>query len=268
MALYFNNVAEMKIGEGKTLTATMPMYLYGLLGPGNFLITSNTYLALRDEKDIGRVYRWLGLTVSAGASENGDEDNSRDTEAIYAADIVYTTNSALGFDYLFDNLAANADEQYIHELNFALIDEIDAVLLNMAQTPLVVSGAPRVQANLYKSSDLMIKSLNAEVDIEQSEDLKRIWFTPAEILNLERYFGIDNLLAPTAKDLYRHLLLALRANYLFIRDKDYVVENDNIILLDKINGRKLPGTKLQAGLHQALEIKENLDLSRETRAMA
>lgn len=268
VALYFNNVAEMKTGEGKTLTATMTMYLYGLTGPGNFLITSNTYLALRDGKDIGRVYSWLGLTVDVGVATSEFEESARDKEKIYQADIVYTTNSALGFDYLFDNLASDTEEQYIKEFNFALIDEIDAVLLDMAQTPLLISGAPRVQSNLYTSSDRMIQSLQKDIDFEQSDDLKRIWFTTSGIEHIEEKLGITNLLGAEWTSVYRHLLLALRANYLFLLNRDYVVENQQLVLLDKVNGRKLTGTKLQAGLHQAIEAKEHLEVSLETRAMA
>lgn len=268
VALYFNNVAEMKTGEGKTLTATMPMYLYGLTGPGNFLITSNTYLAQRDGKDIGRVYLWLGLTIEVGVATSEFEESARDKEKIYQADIVYTTNSALGFDYLFDNLASNTDEQYIKKFNFALIDEIDAVLLDMAQTPLLISGAPRVQSNLYTSSDRMIQSLKKDIDFEQSDDLKRIWFTTTGIEHIEEKLGITGLLEEKWTSVYRHLLLALRANYLFLLNRDYVVEGGQLILLDKVNGRKLGGTKLQAGLHQAIEAKEHIEVSLETRAMA
>lgn len=139
--LHFGNVAEMKTGEGKTLTATMPMYLNGLTGPGNFLITANGYLANRDAEEIGKVYHWMGLTSSSGVSENDDE---LDKQAVYGNDIVYTTNSEMGFDYLIDNLADNKEKKNMRDFNFALVDEVDSVLLDLVQTPLVISDAPRV----------------------------------------------------------------------------------------------------------------------------
>ncbi len=188
VAMEFNNIVEMKTGEGKTLTATMPMYLHGLTGPGNFLITANSYLANRDAEQMGRVYRWLGLTVMPGVAAEGQDDNQRDRQAIYAADIVYTTNSGLGFDYLFDNLAANPTEQFLHGFSFALLDEADAVLLDTASTPLIISGAPRVQSNLYGMADQMVKLLDEDRDYERSEDTKNVWFTADGIQRMERFF--------------------------------------------------------------------------------
>lgn len=155
----------------------MPMYLNGLTGPGNFLITANSYLANRDAENLGRVYRFLGLTVMAGSAKAGQDDKDLDKDAIYASDIVYTTNSTLGFDYLIDNLAASQDEQHMRGFKFALIDEIDAVLLDMAQTPLIISGAPRVQSNLFESADQMITLLQKDEDLKLSDDTKKVWFT-------------------------------------------------------------------------------------------
>lgn len=215
VAMEYNNIIEMKTGEGKTLTALMPMYLHGLTGPGNFLITANPYLAQRDVADMGKVYRWLGLTVRAGATTDEDDASSeRDRHAIYSADIVYTTNSALGFDYLFDNLAATTDKQYLREFNFALLDEADAVLLDTAQTPLIVSGAPRVQSNLYHAADKLVKLMDEGRDYKLSDDTKNVWFTEAGIQRMARYFGVDDLLSHEWADLYRHLILAMRANFL------------------------------------------------------
>lgn len=173
IALFYHNVAEMKTGESKTLTATLPMYLHGLMGPGNYLITANAYLANRDAQNIGVVYEWLGLTVAIGTMLDEKDNPDRDKNTLYQADIIYTTNSALGFDYLFDNLAATPADQAIQGFNFALIDEIDAVLLDMAQTPLVISGAPRVQSNLYGLANTMIHKLGQTTDIGQSNDQKK-----------------------------------------------------------------------------------------------
>lgn len=266
IALFFGNVAEMKTGEGKTLTATMPMYLRGIMGKGNFLITSNSYLAWRDAEEVGKVYRWLGLTISVGVPKDASEEEI-DKEAVYGSDIVYTTHSALGFDYLFDNLATTIEEQYVNKFNYVLIDEIDAILLDMAQTPLIISGAPKVQSNLFETSDWFVKSLRDGEDFLRSEDKRNVWFTDEGIVKAETYFGIQGILTEEWRDLYRHLVLSLRANQLLEENRDYVVEEEEILLLDEANGRKLIGTKLQAGLHQAIEAKEGVEITNETRSM-
>ncbi|WP_245585304.1 accessory Sec system translocase SecA2 [Schleiferilactobacillus shenzhenensis] len=264
------NVAEMKTGEGKTLMATLPMYLHGLTGPGNFLITANAYLANRDAAQMGRVYRWLGLTVQAGASASGQtgDDDGRDKQAIYSADIVYTTNGALGFDYLIDNLASTPADQYIPPFQFALLDEVDAVLLDMASMPLIISGAPRVQSNLYTLADDAIRLLTEDVDYELSDDTKQVWFTDHGIDFLAQYFAVPTLLDKPRRALYRHLVMALKVNFTLVRDRDYVVADNQVYLLDLSNGRKLTGMKLEAGLHQAIEAKEHVPLTPQTRAMA
>ncbi|MBS7576332.1 MULTISPECIES: accessory Sec system translocase SecA2 [unclassified Enterococcus] len=266
IALFYGNVAEMKTGEGKTLTATMPLYLRGLTGKGNFLITSNSYLAWRDAEDVGKVYKWLGLTCSVGVVKDNSEDEI-DKELVYNSDIVYTTHSALGFDYLFDNLTTTIEEQFVTNFNFVLIDEIDAILLDMAQVPLVISGAPKVQSNLFKLSDILVKGLVNDEDFEISEDMKNVWFLKSGIEKIEKQLGIQNILSEKWQDLYRHLVLALRANYLLFKDRDYIVEAGEIMLLDVANGRKLEGNKLQAGFHQALEAKEGLEITEESRSM-
>lgn len=266
IALFFGNVAEMKTGEGKTLTATLPMYLRGLMGKGNFLITSNSYLAWRDAEEVGKVYRWLGLTISVGVPKDASEEEIN-KEEVYSSDIIYTTHSALGFDYLFDNLATTLEEQYVNKFNYVLIDEIDAILLDMAQTPLIISGAPKVQSNLFETSDWFVKSLNEGEDFLKSEDKRNVWFKEEGILKAEKYFGIQGILTEKWQDLYRHLVLSLRANQLLEENRDYVVENGEILLLDEANGRKLIGTKLQAGLHQAIEAKEAVEITNETRSM-
>ena len=263
--LHYGMVAQMNTGEGKTLTATMPMYLNGLTGPGNFLVTVNGYLANRDAEEIGKVYHWMGLTSAAGVSPDEEE---LDMQAIYNNDIVYTTNSALGFDYLTDNLVENATDKKLNDLNFALVDEVDSVLLDAAQTPLVISGSPRVQSNLFNSTDRIVKSLQKDKDYEFSEDLTSVWFTKEGIKHLEDYLGITNLVSKRWSDLYRHLVLALQANYTIKRNQDYVVVDDEVLLLDSENGRALTGMKRESGIHQAMEAKEEVPLTEQTRAMA
>ncbi len=265
VVIHFGNVAEMKTGEGKTLTATMPLYLNALLGPGTFLVTANGYLANRDAESIGKVYRWLGLTVTSGVPK---DDEETDKQAIYKHDIVYTTNSAMGFDYLLDNLAENDDERRLGELRFALVDEVDSVLLDLAQTPLVISGAPKVQSNLFLSADKLVKSLIEGQDYEISEDTKSSWFTDDGITNIQSYLGISGLLSVKYEEMYRHLVLALRANTLMHINRDYVVDGDEVLLLDMDNGRELTGMKLEAGMHQAIEAKEGVPITKQTRSMA
>ncbi|NVO89550.1 accessory Sec system translocase SecA2 [Lactobacillus rhamnosus] len=268
VAMEYNNIVEMKTGEGKTLTATMPMYLHGLTGAGNFLITANGYLANRDAEQMGQVYHWLGLTVASGVAQPGHESEKRDRERIYSADIVYTTNSALGFDYLFDNLAANPQEQYIQHFNFALLDEVDAILLDNAQTPLIIAGIPRVQSNYYNSADRMVSMLEEKVDYKRSDDRKSVWFLPKGIIRMQKFFGVDDLLGEEWHELYRHLILALNAHFLYKRDRDYVVDHDEVILVDRDNGRELIGMKMESGQHQAIEAKEHVKITQEMRTMA
>ncbi|ARY91179.1 MULTISPECIES: accessory Sec system translocase SecA2 [Lacticaseibacillus] len=268
VAMEYNNIVEMKTGEGKTLTATMPMYLHGLTGAGNFLITANGYLANRDAEQMGKVYRWLGLSVASGVAQPGHEGEKRDREKIYGADIVYTTNSALGFDYLFDNLAANPKEQYIRHMSYALIDEADAILLDSAQTPLIIAGIPRVHSNYYLAADRMINMLVEKADYKISDDHKSVWFTPEGIARMQHYFGVDDLLGKTWYELYRHLVLALKAHFLYKPDRDYVVDHNEVVLVDRDNGRELIGMKMQSGQHQAIEAKEHVKVTDEMRTMA
>lgn len=264
--IHFSNVVEMKTGEGKTLTATMPMYLNGLEGPGAFLVTANPYLATRDAEEIGKVYEWLGETVTAGTSLDASEE--LDGKEVYRHDIVYTTNSQIGFDYLIDNLADAQDERNQRGFRFALIDEVDSVLLDTALTPLVISGAPKVQSNLFASADKLVKSLIENEDYEISEDTKSVWFTPTGIAHMEKYLGVAGLLTEQWTDMYRHLVLALRANMVMHINRDYVIDNKEVYLLDADNGRELDGMKLEAGMHQAIEAKEDVSLSDQTRSMA
>lgn len=265
LALFFGNIAEIKTGEGKTLVATLPLYARALEGKkGNFLITANEYLAERDGQEMGRVFEWLGLSVGIGVGD--EEQDIEGKRRLYHSDIIYTTHSKLGFDYLFDNLGSSLSDQVVSKFNFAIIDEIDAVLLDGAQTALVISGSPKVQSNYYQICDWFIKSLIPE-DYEYSEDKRRVWLTESGLEKLKAYFDIEDVYSDKYKDLYRHIVLSLQANTLKKRGKDYVVIDGKVLLLDVINGRTMPGVKLQGGIHQAIESKEGVEVSDETRTL-
>ncbi|HGF7723022.1 TPA: preprotein translocase subunit SecA [Enterococcus faecium] len=265
LALFFGNIAEIKTGEGKTLVATMPLYTRALVGKkGNFLITANEYLAERDGREMGKVFEWMNMSVGIGA---GTEDQDLETKwRLYNSDIIYTTHSKLGFDYLFDNLGSELAEQVVTKFNFAIIDEIDAVLLDGTQTALVISGSPKVQSNYYQICDWFVKSLTPE-DYEYSDDKRRVWLTKLGLEKLEQYFDIKDVYSEKYIDFYRHIVLALQANYLKKIGKDYVVVDGKVLLLDVVNGRTMPGVKLQGGIHQAIEIKEGVEVSRETKTL-
>lgn len=273
IVLHEGNVAEMATGEGKTLTATMPLYLNALSGQGAMLVTTNTYLALRDAAEMGQVYRFLGLTIEAAvvADESGNL-TPKQKRLIYQADIVYTTNSALGFDYLIENLAENKDSQYLSPFNYVIIDEIDSILLDSAQVPLVISGAPRVQSNFYSIMDTFITTLKEEEDYHYDDEKNEVWLTSKGILAAESFLDLEHLFSKENQELVRHLNLALRAHKLYKKDKDYVVRQGDkeaeVVLLDRSTGRLLEMTRLQGGQHQAIEAKEHVKLTEETRAMA
>ena len=273
IVLHEGNVAEMATGEGKTLTATMPLYLNALSGQGVMLVTTNTYLALRDAQEMGQVYRFLGLTIEAAVVADETENlTPKQKRLIYQADIVYTTNSALGFDYLIENLAENKDSQYLSPFNYVIIDEIDSILLDSAQVPLVISGAPRVQSNFYSIMDTFITTLKEEEDYHYDDEKNEVWLTSKGILAAESFLDLEHLFSKENQELVRHLNLALRAHKLYKKDKDYVVRQGDkeaeVVLLDRSTGRLLEMTRLQGGQHQAIEAKEHVKLTEETRAMA
>ena len=273
IVLHEGNVAEMATGEGKTLTATMPLYLNALSGQGAMLVTTNNYLALRDAQEMGQVYRFLGLTIEAAVVADETENlTPKQKRLIYQADIVYTTNSALGFDYLIENLAENKDSQYLSPFNYVIIDEIDSILLDSAQVPLVISGAPRVQSNFYSIMDTFITTLKEEEDYHYDDEKNEVWLTSKGILAAESFLDLEHLFSKENQELVRHLNLALRAHKLYKKDKDYVVRQGDkeaeVVLLDRATGRLLEMTRLQGGQHQAIEAKEHVKLTEETRAMA
>lgn len=269
IVLHQGNVAQMNTGEGKTLTATLPLYLNALSGEGAMLITVNPYLAKRDGKMMGKVFRWMGLTCAIGVPENDEDDLSTSEKYdAYHSDILYTTNDAFGFDYLFDNLAGSKKDKFLRGFHYVIIDEIDAILLDAAQTPLVVSGAPRVQSNMYDVINSLILSLEPDQDYVVDEDETAVWLTDEGIDKCETFLRVDELYSDENFELVRHINLALRAHALFKKDDDYVVRDEEVKLVDSSTGRILEGTRLQAGQHQALDVKENVPLSPETRVMA
>lgn len=268
IALHLCYLCEMNTGEGKTLTATMPLYLNGLTGKSTILVTANEYLAIRDAEEMGQVYEFLGLSVKAGVTRDTNEHlNNDQKKEIYAADIVYTTHGSLGFDYLLNNLVHSKEDRFMRELYYVIIDEADSVLLDSASMPLVISGSPRVQSNLYGITDFFVTTL-VEDEHYIVEDNK-VWLTDKGIEYAQRYFRIENLYSKENFDVLRHVVLALRAHYLMDKDVDYVItDSGEIVLLDKSTGRKMNGMKLRGGSHQAIEEKERLKLSQEQRSVA
>lgn len=268
IALHLCYLCEMNTGEGKTLTATMPMYLNGLTGKSTILVTANEYLAIRDAEEMGQVYKFLGLSVEAGVKRDTNEKLDNDSKKdVYNADIVYTTHGSLGFDYLLNNLVQSKEDRFMRDFYYVIIDEADSVLLDSASMPLVISGSPRVQSNLYGITDFFVTTLVEDVHYELED--KKVWLTNKGIEYVQRYFRIENLYSEENYDILRHVVLALRAHFLLEKDTDYVVtDKGEIVLLDKSTGRKMNGMKLRGGSHQAIEEKEHLKLSQEQRSVA
>ncbi|MCI8910959.1 MAG: accessory Sec system translocase SecA2 [Oscillibacter sp.] len=268
IALHYGYLAEMNTGEGKTLTATMPLYLNALTGKSTMLVTANEYLADRDAQEMGVVYEFLGMTVRSGVSvEKASGRGNKEKRQIYNADIVYTTHGTLGFDYLLNNLVSSAENRFLREFYYVIIDEADMVLMDAATMPLVISGVPRVQSNLYAMTDFFVTTLRPELDYIEEEH--SVWLTDEGVAYAERYFGIEKFYAAENFELNRHVTLALRARVLMEKGRDYVVtEQGEVSLLDNGTGRVLPGMKLRGGIHQAIEQKEKLKLTQETRSIA
>lgn len=268
IALHQGYLAEMNTGEGKTLSATMPLYLNALTGKSTILVTANEYLALRDAQEMGEVYRFMGLSVAAGVRAREEEGfTNAEKKEIYGADIVYTTHGVLGFDYLLNNLVTSAGERFLREFYYVIIDEADSVLLDGAQTPLVISGSPRVQSNLYELANFFVTTLVEDVDYEQEE--KAVWLTEKGIRYAETFFQIDNFYGMEFFEINRHVTLALRAHVLFRKGEAYMISRrGELALLDGGSGRMMQGVKLRGGQHQAIEVKEGFAPSQETRSVA
>ena len=268
IALHKGCLAEIGTGEGKTLTATLPLYLNAIDGKGAVLVTTNDYLATRDYTEMSPVYRFMGLTAAVGLPADADHPlTNSQKKRIYDADIIYTTHGVLGFDYLLNNLVTSAKERFMRPLHYIIIDEADSVLLDSSQTPLVISGSPRVQSNLYPLADTFVNLLREGIDYETEEE--KVWLTPEGIRAAEEFFGIESLYDDRYVEINRHVILALRAHTLFQRGKDYTLSGEGTLtLLDTGTGRVMPGVKLRGGQHQALEVKEGLKESQEMRSVA
>lgn len=267
-AMHQGKLIEMNTGEGKTLVATLPLYLNALSGKSTILLTTNEYLALRDAEEMGKVYRFMGLTIAAGVKARTEEHfTNEEKKAIYNSDIVYTTHGVFGFDYLLNNLVTSAEDRFMRELYYVIIDEADSVLLDSAQTPLVISGSPRVQSNLYELADFFVTTLIEGRDYEKED--KKVWLTAEGVKYTEQFFKIDNFYGEKYFEINRHVILALRAHVLFEREKEYMISKDGELqLLDGGSGRMMPGVKLRGGQHQALEVKEKIEVSKENRSVA
>lgn len=263
--LHGGNIAEMRTGEGKTLTATMAVYLNALPQEGVHVVTVNEYLSARDGEEMGELYKWLGLTVGI----NGSEMSPDEKRAAYNADITYTTNSEIGFDYLRDNMVARKEDRVQRPLNFALVDETDSILIDEARTPLIISGAPAQESTqLYIRADRFIKSLTKEEDFTVDEESKTVLLQDEGIKKAERYFNLDNLYDSGNTALTHHIDQSLRANYTMFNNKDYVVRDGEVVLVDAFSGRIQEGRRFSDGLHQALEAKEQVQIQEDNRAMA
>ena len=260
IVLHQGRIAEMQTGEGKTLVATLPAYLNALAGKGVHIVTVNDYLAKRDAEWMGKVYKFLGLTVGVIAPGM----NRAERKAAYAADITYATNNEVGFDYLRDNMARSLDDVVQRGHAFAIVDEVDSILIDEARTPLIISGPAAESNELYVKTDKFVKTLK-EDDYVKKEKEHQIYLSEEGITKAERYFNIDNLGDSENAELSTKINSALRANYLMARDRDYIVENDEIVIVDEFTGRKMAGRRYSEGLHQAIEAKEGVRVRRENR---
>lgn len=264
IVLHSGNIAEMKTGEGKTLTATMPLYLNALEGKGAMLVTPNGYLAERDEEQLEPVYNWLGLTATVAFPNEGEEKKKvtpAEKRDWYNHDIIYTTASGLAFDYLFNNLASSTESQYLRPYNYVIIDEVDDVLLDEATSPFVVSSVPMLQSNLYGLAENFVSMLVPKMDYRLKRDDKAVYLTYHGVRKAERFFRVKNLFDASSREIYRHIALALRAHHFMRNGREYLVENGKVILLDETNGRLKHGVKVSTGLHQAVEAKEHVELT-------
>ena len=264
IVLHEGNIAEMKTGEGKTLTATMPVYLNAISGKGVHVITVNEYLSKRDATEMGQLYNWLGCSVGINNSEMSPDEKRQ----AYQADIMYSTNSEIGFDYLRDNMAVYKEDQVQRGLNYAIVDEVDSILIDEARTPLIISGPGTGTSKLYKQTDRFVKQLKNEVDYKIDLESKTVSLTDEGIKKAEKYFNLKNLYDPENTALTHHLDQALRANYIMLLDKDYVVSDGEVLIVDSFTGRVMQGRRFSDGLHQAIEAKEGVKIQEENKTMA
>ena len=264
IVLHEGNIAEMKTGEGKTLTATMPVYLNAISGKGVHVVTVNEYLSERDATEMGELYTWLGLTVGLNLADKSPEEKRN----AYNCDITYSTNSELGFDYLRDNMVIYKEDMVQRPLNFVIVDEVDSILIDEARTPLIISGQATGTTTLYTRTDRFAKTLTEDEDFKIDLESKTVSLTEDGIRKGEKYFGLKNLYDPDNMALNHHLDNALRANYIMLRDKDYVVRDGEVLIVDQFTGRIMDGRRYSDGLHQAIEAKEHVEIEEETKTMA
>ena len=264
ICLHQGRVAEMKTGEGKTLVATLPAYLNALTGKGVHIVTVNDYLASRDAEWMGKVYKFLGLTVGVAISGMQDEDK----KAAYACDITYGTNNEMGFDYLRDNLKNNLDAMVQRELNFAIVDEVDSILIDEARTPLIISGRGQESSEMYLSANRFVKTLKADEDFTLDIKEKTVQITESGAAKAERFFGLSNFADVENAALSHHIQQALKAHYIFKRDNDYIVSDGEVIIVDEFTGRLMIGRRYSDGLHQAIEAKEGVKIRNENKTYA
>ena len=264
LAIHYGNISEMKTGEGKTLTSVLPAYLNALSGEGVHIITVNEYLAGRDAEWMGGIHRFLGLTVGV----NKRDLSSKEKQEAYACDILYSTNNEIGFDYLRDNMVVRKEERVQRKLNFAIIDEVDSVLIDEARTPLIISGGEMKSANLYIDADRFAKKLKEGKDFIYDEKTKNVNLTSEGSDKAEKTFHIDNLYEVDNASLLHYINQALRANYSMKKDVDYVVQEGEVVIVDQFTGRLMKGRAYSEGLHQAIEAKEGVNINQETKTLA
>ncbi|MDU3446824.1 MAG: preprotein translocase subunit SecA, partial [Enterococcus faecalis] len=264
IVLHDGNIPEMRTGEGKTLTATMPVYLNALSGEGVHVVTVNEYLATRDSNEMGELYNFLGLSVGL----NINSKSSDEKREAYNCDITYSTNNELGFDYLRDNMVVYRSQMVQRPLNYAIVDEVDSILIDEARTPLIISGQAEKSTALYTRADNFVKRLKEDEDYKIDIQSKTIGLTEAGIEKAEETFGLDNLYDIENTALTHHLDQALRANYIMLLDIDYVVQDNKVLIVDQFTGRIMDGRRYSDGLHQAIEAKEGVEIEDETKTMA
>ncbi|HHD2752736.1 TPA: preprotein translocase subunit SecA [Clostridium perfringens] len=262
--LHQGRIAEMKTGEGKTLVATLPVYLNALAGKGVHVITVNDYLATRDKEWMGQLYEFLGLTT--GVIVHGLTNDQR--REAYNADITYGTNNEFGFDYLRDNMVIYKEERVQRPLHYCIVDEVDSILIDEARTPLIISGAGSKSTDLYKIADFFVKKLREEEDYTIDEKAHAAMLTDKGVAEAEKAFGIENYADANNMELQHHITQALKANYVMKRDKDYMVKDDEIAIVDEFTGRLMEGRRYSDGLHQAIEAKEGVKVQRESKTLA
>lgn len=264
IVLHHGDIAEMKTGEGKTLVATMPVYLNALTGKGVHVVTVNDYLAKRDANQMGKVYRFLGLTVGCITGESTPEDRKE----AYNCDVTYGTNTEFGFDYLRDNMATDIEECVQRELNYAIVDEVDSILVDEARTPLIISGAGDEDVSNYTNADKFVKVRVREGDYAIDEKTKQIALTDSGVKKMEKFFGIKNISDPENLALNHYVNQAIRANFIMQKDVDYIVHDDEILIVDEFTGRIMNGRRFSNGLHQAIEAKEYVSVGSESKTLA